>query len=83
VGDSTALVAYPPWVIRRVVACARSGVVERLLLDGSGIALGPGTAHADAFEEWLVERTLRAARSEEYRQSVEYEHLRSEWERGR
>lgn len=75
------LAAYPLWVIRRVVEHANSLAIERLLLDGPGRMMQQRGAE-DAFEEWLVERTLRAARSEEYRQSVEYEYLRAEWERG-
>ncbi|MES2136184.1 MAG: hypothetical protein V4502_03880 [Pseudomonadota bacterium] len=76
------IAAYPPWVIRAVVRLARSPAVERLLLDGPGRVMRPG-GHADAFEEWLVERTLKAARSEEWQASTEYEYLRAEWERGR
>ena len=36
---------------------------------------------ADPFEEWLVRRWLREARSEAFRESAEYEYLRAEWER--
>lgn len=35
----------------------------------------------DLFEEWLVERWLRDIRSEEFRDSVQYQRLRAEWER--
>lgn len=75
------LAAYPLWVIRRVVEHAGSAAVGRLLLDGPGVVLR-GSGHTNAFEEWLVERTLKAARSEEYQATAEYEYLRAEWERG-
>lgn len=73
--------AYPLWLIRRVVSLAKSPAVERLLLDGPGVVMRPG-GHADAFEEWLVERTLKAARSAEYQKGAEYEYLRAQWEQG-
>jgi hypothetical protein len=37
----------------------------------------------DPFEAWVIERTLRAVRSEAYRETAEYEYLMAEWERGR
>lgn len=38
-------------------------------------------ADADLFEAWLIERWRREVRSDSFRQSVQYERLRAEWER--
>lgn len=73
--------AYPLWVIRRAVEHAKSPVVERLLLDGPAKTLRPNQ-YADAFEEWLIERWLKHARSEAWQSSAEYEYLRAAWEQG-
>lgn len=76
------MAAYPPWIIERCIERG-SPVVVRLLLDG-GVMLAPGTTEPlDAFEAWLVARTLNAARSEAFRGTAEYEYLQAEWEQGR
>lgn len=81
----TVLVALPSPVYRAILGHVPPAVVrllvERrvLLAEGEGDPDGP----VDAFEHWLVERTLRAARSEAFRETAEYEYLMAEWERGR
>jgi len=78
------LVALPSPVYRAILGFVPPAVVRllaerRVLLAEGGDPDGP----ADAFEHWLVERTLKAARSEAFRETAEYEYLMAEWERGR
>ena len=78
------LYAYTPQRIKTILGMRTTGPAQRRLLLG-GLVLGASEAeHRDpqqSFETWLVERWLREAHSEAFRESAEYEYLRAEWEK--
>ncbi len=57
-------------------------MVERRVVLHRQDAPEPEPPDTTEFEEWLLARWLRDVRSDEFRDSVQYERLMAEWERG-